>query len=120
MNEKLMLRIPDLLRRLVGDYLAANKKIKELERQLEKVKAEDWRNVKILSPKEDPNANPFWATVKSGALSRVVLVAYFDDLGFCETNDIYAETFIEQISLECITHWMPINRPLYPSKQTNP
>lgn len=115
MNERTIERLPDLLRRLVNDFLTADKRIEDLERQLESEKFGAWIDTRACKPEQNPNARPFWATVQSGSLSRIALVAWFDDFGFCETNDIYAETYGEQVMTENITHWMPTNMPFYPA-----
>ena len=115
MNERTIDRLPDLLRSLVNDFLAADKRIEDLERQLECAKAGAWLDARACKPEQNPNARPFWATVQNGALSRIALLAWFDEFGFCETSDIYAETYDEQILLENITHWMPTNMPFYPA-----
>ena len=93
--------------------------IEDLERQLECAKVGAWMDTRVYKPEQNPNARPFWATIKKGGLSRIALVAWFDDLGFCETSDIYAETYCEQVMPENITHWMPTNMPLYPATRSD-
>ena len=110
-----MNRLPDLLRGLVADFLTEVKRVEDLERQLESIKSGTWINARACKPARDPDARPFWATVKKGELHRVALVAWFDDFGFCETNDICADTHGEQVMIESIAYWMPTNMPLYPA-----
>lgn len=110
MNHHTIERMPDLLRKLVNDFLESDKQEQVLQEELRCFVG--WVNVVEVPLQKDVNALPFWATVKTGELSQLELVAYFEGVGFCTTNDIYAETYEKQLKEDQITHWMKVNRPL--------
>lgn len=112
MKKRKIERTTDLVQRLFEHCLNSRKRIKELEMQRYDV----WIDAKEISPKQGPIALPFWAAIRIGGVTtRVGLVVWTED-GFRETTNIYAQDLNEYIREEDITHWMPMQRPLYPAK----
>ena len=107
--------LPATLKQIAYEVLSETKRCEELERKLETVRVGAWLDTRTCKPEQSPNARTFWATIRKGSLTRVALVAWFNDYGFCETTNVYGEDFGEQVLLSSITHWMPTNMPLYPA-----
>jgi len=76
----------------------------------------EWIDVHDVDIPRDDNAHPFWVTVEDDdGMRRRELVCMTAHDGLCFTTNVYGDDFLDTVT-EKVTHWMPLNIPLYPAK----
>lgn len=76
----------------------------------------EWIDVHDVDIPRDDNGYPFWVTVEDdNGMRRRELVAMTAHDGLCFTTNVYGDDFLDTVT-ERVTHWMPLNIPMYPAK----